>query len=174
MSHHGFPAATAGLVLLLTAAGCAPSPDGQAPSAIGAAPGVFHGELVDVYGLNAEGVPELAERDVLVGAGSAFADAHDDVEIRGVHPTRGRTRVVSHAPELLSRPRRGRRIAAKSVGALQLVKSALTFGDWMPYALWKLERHTGTRLDPSERQRRHPFLFAWPLVFRVLARRELR
>jgi hypothetical protein len=87
---------------------------------------------------------------------------------------RGRTRAVRHAPELLSRPRRGRRIAAKAIGALQLLKSAFTFGDWMPYALWKLERHTGTRLEASERQLRHPFLFAWPLFFRVIARRELR
>lgn len=82
--------------------------------------------------------------------------------------------VVRCAPALLSRPRRGRRVMAKAIGVLQLLKSALTFGDWMPYALWKLERHTGTRLEPSERQRRHPFLFAWPLFFRVLAKRELR
>ncbi len=82
--------------------------------------------------------------------------------------------VVSRAPALLSRPRRGHRILAKALGVLQLLKSAFTFSDWMPYALWKLERHTGTRLEPSERQRRHPFLFAWPLIFRVLAKRELR
>lgn len=75
---------------------------------------------------------------------------------------------------LLARPRNGRRVLAKTIGAAQLLKSAVTFGDWMPYALWKLERHTGSRLDPTERQRRHPFLFAWPLVFRALVRRELR
>jgi hypothetical protein len=87
---------------------------------------------------------------------------------------RGRTRVVSDAAELLARPRRARRVVAKGIGAVQLVKSAVTFGDWMPYALWKLERHTGTRLEPSERQRRHPFLFGWPLVVRALAKRDLR
>lgn len=81
---------------------------------------------------------------------------------------------VDRAPGLLARPRRARRSLARVIGAVQLVKSAITFGDWLPYALWKLERHTGTRLEPSERQRRHPFLFAWPLVVRVLARRELR
>jgi hypothetical protein len=81
---------------------------------------------------------------------------------------------VDRAPGLLSRPRRARRLLAKSLSPAVLLKSALTFGDWLPYALWKLERHTGTRLEPSERQRRHPLLFAWPLVFRVLARRELR
>jgi hypothetical protein len=75
---------------------------------------------------------------------------------------------------LLARRRRARRWLAKAIGTVQLLKSAITFGDWLPYALWKLERHTGTRLEPSERQRKHPFLFAWPLVVRVLAKRELR
>jgi len=69
---------------------------------------------------------------------------------------------------------RWRRPLAKSVATLQLLKSAATFGDWLPYALWKLERHTGTHLDLSERQRRHPFVFGWPLIARVLWRRELR
>jgi hypothetical protein len=82
--------------------------------------------------------------------------------------------LVSDAPGLLGRPRRARRLVAKAAGLAQLLKSALTFGDWVPYALWKLERHTGTRLELTERQRRHPFLFAWPVFFRVLARRDLR
>jgi len=84
---------------------------------------------------------------------------------------------VIQPAEQLRRARRARRLrrpAAKLVGVAQLLKSAVTFGDWLPYALWKLERHTGTRLVPSERQRRHPFVFAWPLLFRVLRRRELR
>lgn len=67
-----------------------------------------------------------------------------------------------------------RRLLAKGAYAAQLFKTAFTFGDWLPYALWKLERHTGTHIEPSERQRRHPLLFGWPLLWRVLARRELR
>jgi hypothetical protein len=67
-----------------------------------------------------------------------------------------------------------RRPAAKLAYAAQLVKTAFTFGEWLPYALWKLERHTGTRIEPSERQRRHPLIFGWPILWRVLARRELR
>ena len=67
-----------------------------------------------------------------------------------------------------------RRPFAKAAATLQLLTSALTFGDWLPYALWKLERHTGTRLEPSARQRRHPFVFGWPLIVRVLWKRELR
>ena len=77
----------------------------------------------------------------------------------------------------LTQVRRGRsirRALAKLVYFVQLLKSTATFGDWLPYALWKLERHTGTRIIPSERQRRHPFLLGWPLLFKVLWRRELR
>jgi hypothetical protein len=69
---------------------------------------------------------------------------------------------------------RRRRPLAKAVYLLQLLKTAVTFGDWLPYALWKLERHTGVKLEPSERQRRHPLIYGWPLAFRVLWRRELR
>jgi hypothetical protein len=63
---------------------------------------------------------------------------------------------------------------AKVVYAIALLKSTATFGDWLPYVLWKLERHGGTRLVPSDRQRRHPFLWGWPLLFKALWRRDFR
>ncbi len=62
----------------------------------------------------------------------------------------------------------------KLVYFVQLLKSAATFGDWLPYVLWKLERHTGKKIVPSERQRRYPFLFGWPLLLKVLWQRDLR
>ncbi len=65
-----------------------------------------------------------------------------------------------------------RRRAAKALYLVGLGKSGFTFGDWLPYALWKLERHSGSRLVPSERQRRHPFVFGWPLLLRALWRRD--
>jgi hypothetical protein len=66
------------------------------------------------------------------------------------------------------------RVLVKLVYFVQLLKSAATFGDWLPYVLWKLERHTGKKIVPSERQRRYPFLFGWPLLLRVLWQRDLR
>jgi len=66
------------------------------------------------------------------------------------------------------------RFLAKLVYFVQLLKSAATFGDWMPYVLWKLERHTGKKIVPSERQRRYPYLFGWPLLLKVLWQRDLR
>jgi hypothetical protein len=66
------------------------------------------------------------------------------------------------------------RVLAKLVYFVQLLKSAATFGDWLPYVLWKLERHTGKKIVPSERQRRYPYLFGWPLLLKVLWQRDLR
>jgi hypothetical protein len=69
---------------------------------------------------------------------------------------------------------RWRRPLAKAVYLAGLFKSAFTFGDWLPYALWKLERHTGTRIELTERQRRRPLVWGWPVVFRVFRQRDLR
>jgi hypothetical protein len=62
----------------------------------------------------------------------------------------------------------------KTLALVRLMKNAATFGDWVPYILWKIERHTGTRPELSERQRKHPFLFGWPILARLLWRREIR
>ena len=73
----------------------------------------------------------------------------------------------------MRRARRLRRPAAKALAFVQLLKSAFTFGDWLPYALWKLERHTGHRVELTERQRRHPLIFGWPVLLRLLRSRDL-
>lgn len=63
---------------------------------------------------------------------------------------------------------------AKWVYLLRLVKSAVTFGDWLPYAIWKLGRHTGVYVELTERQRRHPLVWGWPVLLRLLRRQVLR
>ncbi len=76
--------------------------------------------------------------------------------------------------------RRGRlrwrlmRFYARFLGLVRLAKTAVTFGDWVPYVLWKLERHTGRRIELSERQRKHPLIFAWPIIIPLLLRKNLR
>lgn len=69
---------------------------------------------------------------------------------------------------------RRRRPLAKLVYVGQLLKTAFTFGDWLPYAAWKVERHTGKPVLYSERQRKYPLIFGWPILFRVLRDRQLR
>jgi hypothetical protein len=81
-------------------------------------------------------------------------------------------------PELRQRLQRLRwrlmRPWARMLGLVRLLKTAFTFGDWVPYVLWKLERHTGRRIEPTERQRRHPLIFGWPIILPLLLRRNLR
>jgi hypothetical protein len=69
---------------------------------------------------------------------------------------------------------RMRRPLAKVLAILGLAKTPVTFEGWLPYVLWKLERQSGVRIEISDRQRAHPFLWAWPVLFRVLRLRVLR
>ncbi|HIF93732.1 MAG: hypothetical protein ABGX04_04820 [Myxococcales bacterium] len=63
---------------------------------------------------------------------------------------------------------------ARSLRLIRLAKTAITIQDWVPYVLWKIERHTGRRIELSERQQRHPWIFAWPIILPLLFRRNLR
>lgn len=60
---------------------------------------------------------------------------------------------------------------ARTLAIGRLLKSAFTFGDWVPYAIWKMERHTGKRIELTKRQREHPLIFGWPVIWRVYLRR---
>lgn len=60
-----------------------------------------------------------------------------------------------------------RRVQGKVLSVLRLVKAAITFDDPLDYLLWKIERHSGIYIAPTERQRRHPLIFAWPLLWKL-------
>lgn len=77
--------------------------------------------------------------------------------------------VSSARSEWEERRRRSRRTAA-----LGLAKCVFTFEGWADYGLWKLERHRGAPIEISERQRRHPLVLGWPVLFRLLRERSLR
>jgi hypothetical protein len=85
-------------------------------------------------------------------------------------------RVVVNAAWTSDLARRWRRRTplAKCVYFFRLIKSAFTFGDWLPYALWKLGRHTGVSVELTPLQRRHPLIFGWPVIFRLLLSQKLR
>jgi len=128
-------------------------------------------ESEETIGRLYDAAPEHYARALSAGLASLAEDGW--LRVRG----EGDSLVVTHPAGRLRGARWARRLrrpAAKLLAVIQLLKSAFTFGDWLPYALWKLERHTGTRLTPTERQRRYPFLFGWPLMLRILRRRDLR
>ena len=111
--------------------------------------------------------------------GRALRAALAELDASGALPVRweGERFEVTAAPEVLERARRDwerRRSLAKLAYVGQLFKTAFTMGDWLPYALWKLERQSGVHIPYSERQRRHPFIFGWPLLYKALRTRALR
>lgn len=60
-----------------------------------------------------------------------------------------------------------RRRLGKLLNLLRLVKSAFTFEGAMDYVAWKVDRHSGVRLELSPWQRRHPLLAAPGLYWKL-------
>jgi hypothetical protein len=60
-----------------------------------------------------------------------------------------------------------RRIQGKLLSMLRLLKAAFTFNDPLEYLLWKIERHSGLYIQPTQRQLKHPLIFAWPLLWKL-------
>jgi predicted nucleotidyltransferase len=67
-----------------------------------------------------------------------------------------------------------RKLTGKLLSVLRLCKSSLTFDDPVDYALWKVQRHSGVTVTPTERQRRYPLIFAWPLVWQLYRQGALK
>ncbi len=60
-----------------------------------------------------------------------------------------------------------RQIQGKLLSLLRLIKATFTFRGGVDYILWKLERHSGVKIELTPRQRRHPLLFGWSAVWRL-------
>ena len=63
-----------------------------------------------------------------------------------------------------------RRWQGRILSVLRLMKATLTFKNSVDYAAWKINRHTGVKVEVTPRLRRHPLLFGWR-VFRQLIKR---
>lgn len=60
-----------------------------------------------------------------------------------------------------------RRVQGKILSVLRLLKAAFTFNEPLEYLLWKIERHSGLYIEPTQRQLRHPLIFSWPLLWKL-------
>jgi hypothetical protein len=67
-----------------------------------------------------------------------------------------------------------RRLAGRFWQVLRLAKGTVTFAGGLDYILWKIERHSGVRVEASAWQRRHPLLAAPGLAIRVYRRGGFR
>lgn len=60
-----------------------------------------------------------------------------------------------------------RKVTGKLFNLARLFKAAGTFSNGIDYITWKVERHSGVRVEPTERMRRYPRLSAWGLAWRM-------
>ena len=67
-----------------------------------------------------------------------------------------------------------RRVQGKVLSTLRIIKAALTFDGALDYLLWKVQRHSGVYIEPTDLQKKYPLLFAWPLLFRLWRRGAFR
>lgn len=82
---------------------------------------------------------------------------------------------ISGARRLLARAAWSlRRIQGRLLHVLRLLKNVFTFKGGVDYVLWKLERHSGVRVEVPDRVRRHPLIFGWGVVWRLYRRGAFR
>src|SRR5690625_1459147 len=75
---------------------------------------------------------------------------------------------ASPGEEVRARRRwRGRRLVGKLLSVARLTKAAFTFAGGQGYLLWKIERHSGVRVEPRAWEQRHPLLSAPFLAWRL-------
>ena len=98
--------------------------------------------------------------------GGAEPDDADEIHIID------HSRLISHAAA--ARHWRRRRLAGKVLATLRLMKAAFTFQGGIDYLLWKVARHSGVKLTPTEFQRRHPLLGAPALAWKLYRRGGFR
>ncbi len=63
-----------------------------------------------------------------------------------------------------------RRIAGKTLNAARLIKAAFTFNGGLDYAVAKIERHSGVKIELSEKEKRTPLITGVRLFFKVRKR----
>ncbi len=67
-----------------------------------------------------------------------------------------------------------RRVQGKLLNIVRLMKAVFTFDGAVDYVLWKIERHSGIRIEATPRLRRHPLLAAWGIAWRLYRRGAFR
>lgn len=67
-----------------------------------------------------------------------------------------------------------RRVVGKTLNILRLIKAAFTFQGGLDYAVWKIERHSGVKIELTEYERRRPLLTGLRLFLRTVRDGGLR
>lgn len=67
-----------------------------------------------------------------------------------------------------------RSLQGKLLSLTRLSKALFTFEGGLDYAAWKLERHSGQKVEIPDRVRRYPLIFVWGMVWRLYRRGVFR
>lgn len=62
----------------------------------------------------------------------------------------------------------------KYISILRLLKASITFDGGVDYIAWKIHRHTGEEIIVTNKLRKYPWLFCWPLLWRLLLKGKIR
>jgi len=65
-------------------------------------------------------------------------------------------------------------IYGKFLSVLRLMKATTTFIGGVDYIAWKIERHTGEPVQVSNKMRKYPWIYCWPVIFRLLKQGKIR
>lgn len=63
---------------------------------------------------------------------------------------------------------------SKARATARWIKHTITFANWLPYVVRKVERHTGREIHLTTLERRLPLVFLWPRAVHVLLTRPSR
>ncbi|NKB37246.1 MAG: hypothetical protein GKR93_08760 [Gammaproteobacteria bacterium] len=63
---------------------------------------------------------------------------------------------------------RFRRWQGRVLSVMRLTKAVFTFRDCVDYAAWKIERHTGIKIELTTRLRNHPILFGGKVLWQLI------
>ena len=118
-----------------------------------------------VRALYADAAPELLALTQALARAEAWAPAPSGGYTNPV--TRGARRWSALAWAL-------RRLLGKVLSVLRLLKASFTFNGGLPYLAWKIERHSGVRLEITPFMHRHPRLGALGAFWRTWRRGGFR
>ncbi len=83
--------------------------------------------------------------------------------------------VISRRQRFLARQIwRLRRVQGKLLNLVRIVKATFTFDGGVDYVLWKIERHSGVRVEATPMLRRYPLLTCWGTLWRLYRRGAFR
>lgn len=96
--------------------------------------------------------------------------------VRATRDGRAIYRVALPVPARMQATRRWRhrRLKAKSLFLLRILRNALIFEGGVDYALWKIQRHSGVVTDTAWREKRHPWLALGAEAWRLYRARAFR